>query len=159
LREISRLKTGSLLGWCLQVGSRLAGRPSEQVEHLRRIGVDLGIAFQMVDDVIDTLPGGEKGFGKDLEAGLVNWVTYEWLTEHPKAKPSVEAVFRGEKRASKVMIPESGLLRAHERVRGRAGALLASVRDRIRALALPRDGEPYRAILLDWTTELEQRRQ
>jgi geranylgeranyl pyrophosphate synthase len=45
-------KTGALLGASLALGGLFAGAPIDDVETLRRAGVDLGIAFQAVDDAL-----------------------------------------------------------------------------------------------------------
>jgi heptaprenyl diphosphate synthase len=66
-------KTASLLAACCEVGAHLAGGSSEQVTALREYGLNLGYAFQIVDDLLDVL-GEEEKIGKptmlDLKRGL-----------------------------------------------------------------------------------------
>jgi octaprenyl-diphosphate synthase len=51
--EIVHGKTASLFGWGLRAGAREAGAPAGAVEALGAFGVHLGVAFQLVDDVLD----------------------------------------------------------------------------------------------------------
>jgi geranylgeranyl diphosphate synthase type I len=65
-------KTGALIGASLAVGALFGGAPVEDVDTLRRAGVDLGIAFQAVDDALaawgDPTRTG-KPVGNDAERG------------------------------------------------------------------------------------------
>jgi geranylgeranyl diphosphate synthase type I len=49
---MERGKTGALLGCAASIGARLAGGDPALVEGLERYGVELGLAFQAVDDVL-----------------------------------------------------------------------------------------------------------
>ena len=51
--EIIRRKTAYLFGGCAQIGGMLAGIPDDQAEALGEYGFNLGVAFQLVDDVLD----------------------------------------------------------------------------------------------------------
>ncbi len=50
--EMTAGKTGALIGASLALGALFAGAPLDDVEALRQCGVDLGIAFQAVDDAL-----------------------------------------------------------------------------------------------------------
>jgi octaprenyl-diphosphate synthase len=69
-------KTAALFRWALRAGGTLGGLPAEQVAVLAEIGVALGTAFQLVDDVID-LEGDPAVTGKsacvDLREGKLTW--------------------------------------------------------------------------------------
>jgi octaprenyl-diphosphate synthase len=72
--EIIRRKTAYLFGGCAQIGGLLGGVPREQEEALRDFGFNLGVAFQLVDDLLDytadqTALG--KPIGGDLREGKV----------------------------------------------------------------------------------------
>ncbi len=54
LESIHRRKTGALLGLCLKVGAILGGGKQEEIESLSRYGQDIGLAFQIGDDILDT---------------------------------------------------------------------------------------------------------
>jgi geranylgeranyl diphosphate synthase type II len=61
-------KTGALIRTSLRVGARLCGATAEQVHTLSVAGADLGLAFQIVDDILDVVASSEelgKTAGKD----------------------------------------------------------------------------------------------
>jgi octaprenyl-diphosphate synthase len=51
--EILRLKTASFIEACCRTGAKVAGASSEVEDGLGRFGHHIGIAFQLVDDLID----------------------------------------------------------------------------------------------------------
>jgi heptaprenyl diphosphate synthase len=67
-------KTGSLIGTAAEIGVLFGGAPSEFRPALREFGEKIGIAFQLIDDVIDLSPAAEetgKKAGTDLRVGVV----------------------------------------------------------------------------------------
>ncbi len=72
LESIHRRKTGALLRAPLRMGAVIAGAPQPWVEALDRYGKAVGLAFQIVDDLLD-VQGDEtklgKRVGKDSEHG------------------------------------------------------------------------------------------
>lgn len=67
--EIIRRKTGVLAGACCGLAARLAGANSTASEALRLYGEELGMAFQIQDDVLD-LVGDKRIVGKTLGIDL-----------------------------------------------------------------------------------------
>ncbi len=67
--EIIRGKTAELTAVACRLGAHYAGAPSATVEALEEYGRDLGVAFQIADDVLD-LWGDEKAAGKTLGTDL-----------------------------------------------------------------------------------------
>lgn len=72
--DIIRLKTAHLFSACAEIGGMLGTTAPEQITALREYGFNLGIAFQIVDDVLDytadqTALG--KPIGGDLREGKV----------------------------------------------------------------------------------------
>lgn len=67
--EIIRRKTAYLIGGCAQIGGLLGSITTEQAEALREYGFNLGIAFQLVDDLLD-LTGDTSALGKPVGADL-----------------------------------------------------------------------------------------
>jgi len=61
--EMIRLKTAVLLAAALKIGAMMAGADEDACEHLYRFGINTGLAFQLMDDYLDTY-GDEKTFGK-----------------------------------------------------------------------------------------------
>ncbi|MER2520415.1 MAG: polyprenyl synthetase family protein [Bdellovibrionales bacterium] len=51
--EVVRAKTAELFAAACRIGSVVAARPASEEEALRTFGLNLGIAFQIVDDVLD----------------------------------------------------------------------------------------------------------
>jgi geranylgeranyl diphosphate synthase type II len=72
LEAIHRRKTGALLRAPLRMGAVIAGAPDSYIEALDRYGKAVGLAFQIVDDLLD-VQGDEtklgKRVGKDSELG------------------------------------------------------------------------------------------
>ncbi len=67
--EIIRRKTAYLFGGCAEIGGLLGDTSPERREALREYGFNLGIAFQLVDDVLD-LTGDERVIGKPVASDL-----------------------------------------------------------------------------------------
>ncbi len=68
LEAIHRSKTGALITACLTTGGIYAGGSEEEVSNLRRFGRAAGLAFQIVDDVLDCTQSSTqlgKTAGKD----------------------------------------------------------------------------------------------
>ena len=51
--EVIRGKTAALFAAACEVGAVIAGRPAEQCAAIAKFGMDLGMAFQLVDDALD----------------------------------------------------------------------------------------------------------
>ncbi len=72
--DIMRRKTAYLFGGCAQIGGMLGTVSNEQEQALREYGFNLGMAFQIVDDLLDfTGDAGAVGkpIGSDLREGKV----------------------------------------------------------------------------------------
>jgi len=71
-------KTGSLIATSARFGAMLSGAPRETVETLTTFGEQIGIAFQLADDVIDIASESNqsgKTPGTDLREGVPTLVT------------------------------------------------------------------------------------
>lgn len=69
--EMIRLKTAVLLGFSLELGALLAEAPERDQLILRQLGIDLGIAFQLKDDLLDVY-GDKKMFGKQQGGDILS---------------------------------------------------------------------------------------
>jgi len=72
--EVIRGKTAALFEAACQVGAVIAGRPATQEEALAAFGLNLGIAFQLVDDALDYAADQEtlgKTVGDDFREGKI----------------------------------------------------------------------------------------
>jgi len=76
--RLQQLKTGALLGAAVELGAILGKVPPEGRRHLRAYARDIGLAFQIMDDLLDhegdaALAG--KALRKDAEAGKETFVS------------------------------------------------------------------------------------
>ena len=86
LSYIHRHKTGALLEACVISGAILAGVSDADRQPLSRYAQDIGLAFQIVDDVLDiTATSAElgKSAGKDLQAQKATYPSF-WGIEESK---------------------------------------------------------------------------
>ncbi|MBQ5560078.1 MAG: polyprenyl synthetase family protein [Lachnospiraceae bacterium] len=87
---IHELKTGALIEASMMIGAILAGCSKEQVLVVRRIGQQIGLAFQIQDDILDVV-GDEQKIGKPVKSDEKNnKTTYVSLVGVEKAKREVE---------------------------------------------------------------------
>ncbi len=94
-------KTASLFAGAAEMGAILGGAPEHHIAELRRFGSDLGMAFQIIDDVLD-LTGGTEDLGKpaghDLRQGTVTLPTIYYLAYVGPGSPEwgrIEAIVSG----------------------------------------------------------------
>lgn len=74
--DMIRLKTAVLLGFALQLGGLLAEAPAGDLEKLYAFGVNVGIGFQLKDDLLDVYADKAK-FGKQVGGDIIaNKKTY-----------------------------------------------------------------------------------
>lgn len=76
LEAIHRAKTGALLRASARMGAIAAGATPEQYDALSGYGAHIGLAFQIVDDILDVEQSSEalgKTAGKDAEQGKITF--------------------------------------------------------------------------------------
>ena len=74
--EMIRLKTAVLLGCALQCGAWIGGAGEEDAQLLYNFGINIGLAFQLKDDLLDVY-GDEATFGKKIGGDILcNKKTY-----------------------------------------------------------------------------------
>jgi len=74
--KMIEFKTAVLLGCSLEMGARIGGGSPEDAKHLYEFGRNVGLAFQMQDDLLDTYGDPEK-FGKKVGGDIIqNKKTY-----------------------------------------------------------------------------------
>src|SRR3546814_1511163 len=76
--RLQQLKTGALLGAAVEMGAILGRVAPEGRTHLRGYARDIGLAFQIADDLIDHEGDAEvagKAVGKDAIAGKQTFVS------------------------------------------------------------------------------------
>lgn len=65
-----RQKTAVLLGFSLELGAVLAGASSKDCELLREFGTNIGVGFQLKDDLLDAYADAKK-FGKQIGGDII----------------------------------------------------------------------------------------
>jgi len=76
LDSIHRAKTGALLRASVRMGGIAAGADARQIEALSKYGEHVGLAFQIVDDILDVEESSAalgKTAGKDAEQGKITF--------------------------------------------------------------------------------------
>ena len=92
LERLHRAKTGALLAACVRGGALLGGARPDELEALTRYASAIGLAFQVVDDVLDVEGSADslgKTAGKDAAS---NKPTYVTLLGLPEAKRHAQAL-------------------------------------------------------------------
>ncbi len=83
--EMIRLKTSVLLACALKIGALLADAPQEDADRLYRVGEQVGLAFQLQDDLLDVY-GDPKVFGKSIGGDITsNKKTYMLINAFNRA--------------------------------------------------------------------------
>ncbi|KWT97101.1 MULTISPECIES: polyprenyl synthetase family protein [unclassified Variovorax] len=78
LREMHRLKTGALLQGSVEMGAACGTLDAEALDALRAYGAAIGLAFQVVDDILDVTADSEtlgKTAGKDAASDKPTYVS------------------------------------------------------------------------------------
>lgn len=127
-------KTGALFGACFLGGARAAGCGDGECDTMRALGVELGVLFQLQDDLVDLV--GDKGRERpasDLAEGKISWPV-AWAAAHARQDEAARllAIVRAPRaQTSDPMIDEAlGLLEAT----GALAACAAEVARRARAI-------------------------
>jgi geranylgeranyl pyrophosphate synthase len=151
-------KTASLFAAATEAAAVLAGAPELEVQALRHYGHQLGMAFQIVDDVLDFV-GSSREMGKpvgfDMRQGIVTLPTLHYLEQHPDDE-LVAQVFDGH--------ADNGIVEATVTRIRQAGAVDTAMNDaRAHVLqaqaglrSLPANG--YRQAMLDLADFVVKRR-
>jgi geranylgeranyl diphosphate synthase type II len=69
--DMIRQKTAVLLGFALQFGAILADAPEDEIQNLYDFGVNIGIGFQLKDDLLDVYADKAK-FGKQVGGDIIS---------------------------------------------------------------------------------------
>lgn len=83
--EMIRLKTSVLLACAMKIGAILANAPAEDAENLYKVGEQIGLAFQLQDDLLDVY-GDPAVFGKKIGGDITsNKKTYMLINAYQRA--------------------------------------------------------------------------
>jgi farnesyl diphosphate synthase len=93
LKQMHAMKTGALLSCSVQMGGIAAKLHLTQMQHLQRYSEALGLAFQIVDDVLDATADSQtlgKTAGKDAANDKPTYVTLMGLDYAQKAAKDLQ---------------------------------------------------------------------
>ena len=77
IEELHILKTGALLEAAIEIGAIIAGSHPQEIVLLRSFAKDIGLAFQIIDDVLDVTAGALKhGHSSDAARGKLTYVNF-----------------------------------------------------------------------------------
>lgn len=112
LKAIHRRKTGKLITCAVRMGAILGGADDAQLDAVTRYGDAIGLAFQVMDDILDctsTVEAMGKGVGKD--AGR-DKLTYPGLLGLQASREHAESLVREAQEALSELGPPADGLRA-----------------------------------------------
>jgi octaprenyl-diphosphate synthase len=113
--DILKRKTAYLFSACCEIGSMLGGAEQDRQRALRDYGMNLGMAFQLIDDLLDFTASDEvlgKAAGVDLLEGKLTLPLIFLLEKDSSMRRAVQTVMR---EGSYQAVSRSTLLRAVER--------------------------------------------
>lgn len=93
--DILRRKTAFLFSACCEIGAILGGADAEQQTALREYGMNLGIAFQLADDVLDFVADEDvlgKAAGADLLEGKLTLPLILLVKNDPAVSKELEQI-------------------------------------------------------------------
>jgi octaprenyl-diphosphate synthase len=101
--RIVRDKTASLFAWAARSGAVISGAPADAAAALGAFGEHVGVAFQLVDDILD-YAGDSRATGKtllaDLAEGKLTLPLIRALAARPSLGTDVDAVRAGDAQAA-----------------------------------------------------------
>ena len=127
-------KTASLLATACEGGAIVSGAPEDWVEALRDYGFNLGMAFQVVDDILD-FTGDEAAMGKpvgsDLKEGTLTLPSLLVLEDDPSPRNPIRRLFAASRNRDALLAGAIAAVRAGDaldRTRARADDFAARAR-------------------------------
>jgi geranylgeranyl pyrophosphate synthase len=144
-------KTGSLIATAAQFGAMFAGVDAATTDVLRRLGEEIGVAFQLSDDILDIASESAtsgKTPGTDLREGVATLPVLYALApgDESAAATRLRALVGGPMEGDDDVTEALTLLRESEGM-NRARATLAAYADRARSLLVDLPDVPARAAL------------
>ncbi len=92
LNKLHKMKTGCLLTVAATSGAKYLGATTKQIKALSNYGQNIGLAFQIADDILD-IEGNQEELGKDIGSDVDNEkATYPSLLGLEKSKIRAQAL-------------------------------------------------------------------
>ncbi len=143
-------KTAALLELATQSPAVLGEAPAEHEEALRRFGYNLGMAFQIIDDILDFVADAEtlgKPAGSDLRAGIITLPVYYYI-QQAERRDAIVSLIDGHRTGDEVVDEVVQLIRSSDAIpQAHAEARSFSEKAIAELTALP--AGPHRQALAD----------
>ncbi|MFO0748724.1 MAG: polyprenyl synthetase family protein [Myxococcota bacterium] len=141
--RMSTGKTGALFSACFLASAHLAGRPTVEVARARTYGAQLGLFFQLQDDLLDLIGDKQRDVpATDIAEGKISWPV-AWAAERAATRPDAVArllaIIRLPRAETTPELIGEALGILHD-----VGAIAAGL-GRVRALADELEGHPTNA--------------
>jgi geranylgeranyl pyrophosphate synthase len=108
--EMAANKTSALISLAMQIGAIAAGATPKQQKIIEALAVEIGLAYQIRDDVLNLRPSNKWGklAGEDLAEGKLTWLVVDFMT---KATPTdrIELTKRLKRKSNKKKEIEASL--------------------------------------------------
>lgn len=145
--EMIRLKTAVLLGGAMKLGAIVGGADEQNANLLYQFGENLGVAFQLQDDILDVYGDPEK-FGKQVGGDIIsNKKTFLHLTAKAMVKHEELAVLLGNHQDTETKVKAVTQLYNHYQVKELANLemekYLAQAYQALEEIAVPDDRKIY----------------
>ena len=111
-------KTAVLFETAVQTAAMLGEAPTEVEEALRSYGYNLGMAFQMVDDILDFVADEAilgKPAGSDLCSGIITLPVYYYIQE-PQRRDALVALVDGQRQGEEVVNEVVEMIRSSDAI-------------------------------------------
>ena len=151
-------KTASLFAGAAEMGALLSGAPEADIQAMRAYGTDVGLAFQIMDDILDVREGTEhlgKPAGNDLRQGTVTLPTMLYAAAlDPGSDPArlIHSVIAGEEDSPAAIEQVVNEIRASDAI-AEATAYAVSLTERAKSHAR-RCPDPETVVLLEEVADL-----
>jgi octaprenyl-diphosphate synthase len=152
--RILRDKTASLFSWATRTGARVAGASAADQERLSGFGERLGIAFQLVDDVLD-YSGDQSGKSllADLREGKLTLPLVLAVSRRPELAHALRRIHAGDREPVQLVSEAVISTGACDEVRRRAGHYTQTAVEALSSIA----SGPARVLLENVAEELARR--
>jgi len=152
-------KTGSLFALSCAIGAHCAGATTDQAAAMSRFGRYAGIAFQMIDDILDVMADEDllgKPSGTDLKQKTPSLVNILWLASDDEAAErffSLEAPSDEDTKSALMLLRESEVITSARDIARKYATAAKSELDSLPADVIEQDVKMQLLVLLDFTLE------
>lgn len=132
--QIALGKTASLFHWSFRAGAHVGGLSREQVDAAGEMGQQIGLAFQLIDDVLD-IEGDMARMGKaplnDLREGKMTWPLLRAVERAPELREALRRFAMGALGEADALVSRIVATGALDETRDEASRRLGVARERL----------------------------